>query len=148
MISEIRGVGHELTDKKQVQVMIRSLPNAWEHFYNDNIKTFDDDVRHVKLEEDCLLANKPYEEAYMTESKKIGAFGLGQKKWKCKVIKQRKGKIKPTSTESNASSEDVRCILKPFAFIDDFTRYDHVYLISNKSEALECFIRYSILVEN
>ena len=97
MISEIRGVGHELTDKKQVQVMIRSLPSDWEHFcisltHNDNIKTFDDDVRHVKLEEDCLLANKPYEEAYMTESKKIGAFGSGQKKWKCKVIKQRRGR--------------------------------------------------------
>ena len=33
-------------------------------------------------------------------------------------------------------------------FIDDFTRYDHVYLISHKSKALECFKRYSRLVEN
>ena len=33
-------------------------------------------------------------------------------------------------------------------FIDDFTRYDHVYLISHKYEALECFKRYSRLVEN
>jgi hypothetical protein len=33
-------------------------------------------------------------------------------------------------------------------FIDDFTRFDHVYLISHKSEALDCFIRYTDLVEN
>ena len=33
-------------------------------------------------------------------------------------------------------------------FIDDYTRYDHVYLISYKSEALDCFRRYMRLVEN
>ena len=33
-------------------------------------------------------------------------------------------------------------------FIDDFTRFDHVYLISHRSEALNCFKRYSTLVEN
>ena len=33
-------------------------------------------------------------------------------------------------------------------FIDDFTRFDHVYLISYKSKALDCFIRYTNLVEN
>ena len=33
-------------------------------------------------------------------------------------------------------------------FIDDFTRYSHVYLISHKSEALDCFRRYVSLVEN
>ena len=56
--------------------MICSLPSAWEHLcinltHNDNIKTFDDIARHVELEEDCLLADEPYGEAYMTESKKI-----------------------------------------------------------------------------
>ena len=60
--------------------MIRSLPSAWEHLHinlthNDNIKTFDDVARHVELEKDCLLTDKPHEEAYMTESKKIGASG-------------------------------------------------------------------------
>jgi transposase InsO family protein len=29
-----------------------------------------------------------------------------------------------------------------------FTRFGHVYLISRKSEALDCFIRYINLVEN
>ena len=33
-------------------------------------------------------------------------------------------------------------------FIDDFTGYGHVYLISHKSKALECFKRYNRLVEN
>jgi len=33
-------------------------------------------------------------------------------------------------------------------YIDDFTWFDHVYLISHKSEALNCFIRYTNLVEN
>jgi len=33
-------------------------------------------------------------------------------------------------------------------FIDDFTRFGHVYLISHKSEALDCFKLYLNLVEN
>ena len=63
MISELKGAGPELTNEKQVQAVIRSLPNAWEHLkinltHNDNIKTFDDVARHVELEEDRLLADK------------------------------------------------------------------------------------------
>ena len=33
-------------------------------------------------------------------------------------------------------------------FIDDFTRYGHVYLISHKYGALSCFMKYVNLVEN
>jgi hypothetical protein len=33
-------------------------------------------------------------------------------------------------------------------FIDNLTRFGHVYLISHKSEALDCFIQYTNLVEN
>ena len=33
-------------------------------------------------------------------------------------------------------------------FIDDYTRYGHVYLISHKSKALDCFKRYMRLVES
>jgi len=33
-------------------------------------------------------------------------------------------------------------------FIDDYTRYDHIFLIFQKSEALDCFRRYLSLVEN
>ena len=64
MISELRSVGHQLTNEQQVKAVIHSLPNAWEHLkinftHNDNIKTFDDVARHVELEEDRLLADKP-----------------------------------------------------------------------------------------
>jgi len=33
-------------------------------------------------------------------------------------------------------------------FIDDFTWFSHVYLISHKFEVLDCFIRYTNFVEN
>ena len=33
-------------------------------------------------------------------------------------------------------------------FIDDFTHYSHVYLISHKLKVLDCFRRYINLVEN
>ena len=33
-------------------------------------------------------------------------------------------------------------------FIDDFTQFSHVYLISHRSKALDCFKRYNTLVEN
>jgi transposase InsO family protein len=33
-------------------------------------------------------------------------------------------------------------------FIDDYTRYGHVYLISHKSEAFACFKKFIIFVEN
>ena len=36
--------------------------------HNDNIKTFDDVARHVKLKEDCLFAEKPIQEAFMKEN--------------------------------------------------------------------------------
>jgi hypothetical protein len=64
IISELRGVRHEMTDKQQVQAVIRSLPSNWEDMrvnltHNDNIKTFDDVARHVELEKDRLHTKKP-----------------------------------------------------------------------------------------
>ena len=58
MISEVRRVAHELTDKQQVQAMVRSLLSAREHLhinliYNNNINIFDNVAQHVKLAEDC-----------------------------------------------------------------------------------------------
>ena len=80
MISELKGVDHELTDEQQVQAIICSLLNSWEHLrinltHNDNIKTFVDVARHVELEEDHLLTNKSSRQAYMSESNKVGSFG-------------------------------------------------------------------------
>ena len=85
MISELRSVGHQLTDEQQVQAVICSILNAWEDLrinltQNDNIKTFDDVAQHVELEEDSLLADKPVGQAYMTKSKKFGAFRTERKK--------------------------------------------------------------------
>ena len=92
MISELRAVGHDMTDKQQVQAVIRSLPSSWEHMcvnltHNDNIKTFDDVARHVELEEDHLFAEKPIQEAFMIENKSHksrGAQGSGRNKGKGK----------------------------------------------------------------
>ena len=96
MISELKGAGHKLTDEQQVQVVICSLPQAWEHLrinltHNDNIKTFDDVARHVKLEEDRLLADEFSRQTYMTESNKVGSSDTERKKWKGKGFKPRKG---------------------------------------------------------
>ena len=38
--------------------------------------------------------------------------------------------------------------LQFITFIDDFTCYGHVYLISHKSETLDCFIHHINLVKN
>ena len=89
MISELRAVGHEMTDKQQVQAMIHYLRSSWEHMrvnltHNDNIKTFDDVARHVELEKDRLLAKKPIQEAFMIENKSQGAQGSRRNKSKGK----------------------------------------------------------------
>ena len=54
----------------------------------------------------------------MIESKKLGAFGLGQKKWKGRVIKQRKG-----GEKTNFSRNKRKC-----------ERY-----VGNKIKSMNCF---------
>ena len=78
MINELRAAGHEMIDEQQVKAVICSLPSHWKHMlvnftHNDNIKTFDDVAHHVELEKDRLLAEKPVQEAFMTETKLRGA---------------------------------------------------------------------------
>ena len=108
MISELRAVGHGMTDEQQVQAVIRSLPNSWEHMrvnltHNDNIKTFDDVARHVELEEDRFLVEKPVQEAFMIENKSQGAQGFGHKKARVKVLKA-KEEIKPVIVDRSISA--------------------------------------------
>lgn len=84
MISKLKGAGHELSDRQQVQAVIHSLPKVWEHLrinltHNGNAKTFDNVAQHVELE-NRLLADKPSGETYMIESKKFGSSGKGRKK--------------------------------------------------------------------
>ena len=55
--------GHTLIDEQKVQVVIHSLPQSWEHMkmhftHNEGIKTLKDAMRHLELEEDCLMVNK------------------------------------------------------------------------------------------
>ena len=60
--------------------------------HNDNIKTFDDVARHVKLEEDRLLTEKHIQEAFMSENKLRGAQDFGCNKGKGKGLQQGKGR--------------------------------------------------------
>jgi ATP-dependent protease HslVU (ClpYQ) ATPase subunit len=66
MISELKDADHILTDEQQIQALIRSLPHIWEHMkvnltHNEDIKTLNDAVRHLELEEDRIEASKPQE---------------------------------------------------------------------------------------
>ena len=95
MISELKAVVNDMTDEQQVQVVIHSLPSHWEHMhvnltYNDNIKTFDDVARHIKLEEDQFLVEKPVQEAFMIENKSRGAQDSGRNKGKGKVPQRKR----------------------------------------------------------
>ena len=99
MISELRAVGHQLTDEQQVQSVIRSLPRSWEHMrvnltYNESIKTFDDVARHVELEEEQLLSEPPTEEAFVA--------GLSSKKRS--GLKRKRGNDGATSSAAVAAS--------------------------------------------
>ena len=56
MISELKDAGHTLTDEQEVQAVIRSLPNSWEHMkmhliLNKCIKIMEDAMHHLKLKE-------------------------------------------------------------------------------------------------
>ena len=77
MISEFKDAGHTLTDEQQVQAMIRSLPQSWEHMkmhltHNKNIKTLENATCHLKLEEDRLMASKTSDGVYMADSNSHG----------------------------------------------------------------------------
>ena len=84
MISELKDAGHILSDEQQVQAVIRSLPHSWEHMkvnltHNENVKTFEDAMRHLELEEDRLLAAKTQSDVYFIRSGSHGASGSKRK---------------------------------------------------------------------
>jgi hypothetical protein len=73
MIRELKAAENQLIDEQQVQAVIRSLPSSWEAMsqnlmHNENIKTFDDVLRHLELEAKCLEAANPNSFAYVVES--------------------------------------------------------------------------------
>jgi hypothetical protein len=64
MISELNDADHILTDEQQVQEVIRSFPHIWEHMkvnltHNKGIKTLNNAVRHLELDEDRIETSKP-----------------------------------------------------------------------------------------
>ena len=62
-IRDLNVAGHILTDKQQVQAVIRSLPDSWLHMKQiltnkENIKIFKYISRHVELEAYRIVANQ------------------------------------------------------------------------------------------
>ncbi|GAB2284052.1 hypothetical protein Dimus_039641 [Dionaea muscipula] len=85
MIGEMAAAGRELSDEQQVQAVIRSLPKSWEHMrvnltHNDLIRTFDDVSRHLEMEEDRLIEDKPATEAHMVSTSQRGALSFRRRK--------------------------------------------------------------------
>ena len=101
MIMELKTIGHDFTNELQIQAIIWSLLDSWEHMkvnitYNENIKTFTDIAHHLELEDEHLEAAKPDEQAYVVASNSNNVFGFKQKrnfgKWKAnKAVKINKG---------------------------------------------------------
>uniref|UniRef100_A0A1J3IMV5 Retrovirus-related Pol polyprotein from transposon TNT 1-94 n=1 Tax=Noccaea caerulescens TaxID=107243 RepID=A0A1J3IMV5_NOCCA len=73
MIRELKNAGQTMTDEQQVQAVLRSLPESWDHMrmqmmHNVNVKTFEDLSRHLELEDERLEAAKPFNEANYASS--------------------------------------------------------------------------------
>ena len=97
MITELKDASYTLTDEQQVQAVIRSLPHSWEHMniyltHNESIKSFEDAMRHLELEEDRLLAAKTDSSVYIAGPGSHGASSSkrkrqgGFKRWKRKGV--------------------------------------------------------------
>ena len=77
IISELKDAGHTLIDEQQVQAVICSLPQIREHMkmyltHNENIKTLEDAMHHLELEEDRLMASKKSTDVYIASSSSHG----------------------------------------------------------------------------
>ncbi|OMO83920.1 hypothetical protein COLO4_22322 [Corchorus olitorius] len=85
MMRELKIAGHVLNDQQEVQAVVRSLPRGWEYMnamltHNDSIKTFADVQRHLKLEEERLMAISNHPEVNMAQSSKRGGSSHKHKK--------------------------------------------------------------------
>ncbi|KAL1219683.1 Retrovirus-related Pol polyprotein from transposon TNT 1-94 [Cardamine amara subsp. amara] len=85
MIRELKTAGKIMSDEQQVQAVLRSLPESWDHMkiqmtHNDNVKTFEDISRDLELEDERLEVARPFNEANYASSssgmkRKRGNFG-------------------------------------------------------------------------
>lgn len=104
MIHELKSSSPILYDEKQIQALVRSFHDKWEHLkvnttHNDNIKTFSDVICYVELEDERLGAAKFITNTYMVESNSKKALGFKHdRNWK----KNKKGKnIEEASKKKN-----------------------------------------------
>lgn len=69
LICDLNNAGHVLSDKQQVQAVIRSFTihgSIWRS-HNDNIWTFVDIACHVEVEDERLQTTNPEDEALIAE---------------------------------------------------------------------------------
>ncbi|ESQ50917.1 hypothetical protein EUTSA_v10023107mg, partial [Eutrema salsugineum] len=81
MIRELKNAGQIMSNEQQVQAVLRSLPESWDHMkvqmtHNENEKTFEDISHHLELEDERLEASKSFSEANFASSNS----GLKRKK--------------------------------------------------------------------
>ena len=104
MIAELSDCGHTLSEEQKIQAVIRSLLSGWEHMklhliHSPEIKCFDDVVRHLELEEDCLAALSVRSEVNFADSSSSNRFHK-KKKNKKKFFKK---KVENKSFQVNAN---------------------------------------------
>ncbi|XP_020091129.1 uncharacterized protein LOC109712111 [Ananas comosus] len=94
--------------------------------YNENIKTFNDISRHLELEAECLEVNCSVALVAHSEKRELihsdicGPMNVRARHGACYFLK----------------------------FIDDYFRYGYGYLLSRRSEALDCFKHFVAKAEN
>ncbi|OMO58188.1 Integrase, catalytic core [Corchorus capsularis] len=95
LIRELSAAGVALTNEQQVQAVISSLPDSWEHMkanmtHNERVRTFEDIARHLELEDERLKAAKPATDgvANVAESNSRKASGP-KRKWTGKFVGKR-----------------------------------------------------------
>ena len=73
LIRELKNANSIIIDEQQVQTVIQSLPDSWEHMkvnmaHNESVKTFKDIQCHWKLDDERLVAAKSSAQLYMSNT--------------------------------------------------------------------------------
>ena len=85
LIRELKNANSIITDEQQVQVVIRSLPDSWEHMkvnmtHNESVKMFKDIQRHLELEDERLEAAKSSAQLYTADTNSRKSSGFQRKR--------------------------------------------------------------------
>lgn len=73
MVNKLKDAGHILFDEQEVQTVIYSLSNTWEHMkmhltHNIHIQSMEDAMCHLELEKECLRFSNLGRKVYMAGS--------------------------------------------------------------------------------